>query len=173
MQQQIDELTQKLDETEEVYGQLLALENEKQNAILKRQPDRVIEMLEQERDLVERAGALEAAVLNRRDEIGERMGDLPASGGEPVTLKEIAAALDAPQGQPLEDKRFRLMNLATALRHVSQTNLLLLKQSAELLDQIISSAMGETSKCRTYGASGAAPVRAEAAGSMINLVAGD
>jgi hypothetical protein len=173
MQQQVEQLSKKLDETEEVYGQLLALENSKQEAILQRDPARVLEALEMERGLVARATELENEVLRFRDAIGESLGDVPASGGEPMTLREIARVLGAPQGPALEGKRHSLMQVAISLRQVSQTNYLLLKQCVTLLEEMMQAAAGEAPGCRTYSGAGAKSRAPQAVGTMLNLVAGD
>jgi len=172
MQQQLEELSQKLDQTEEIYGQLISLETDKQRAILQREPARVIEMLDEERDLVARATELEAGVLESRDAIGALLGDLPASGGEPVTLREIATAIEAPVGERLEGKRLRLLQLATVLRQTSQTNLLLLRQCSTLLEEILQAAVGEQPG-GTYGKKGLATRTPGSVGVMVDLVAGE
>ncbi len=97
LNEQTEHLSQKLDETEDVYTKLLALENEKQRAIIDRAPAKVMELLDDERGLVALATALEGDLLALRDEIGSGLGDIPASGGEPITLREIAEALGTPR----------------------------------------------------------------------------
>lgn len=171
--EQIEPLSQKLDETEEVYRRLLALENEKQQAILHRDPARVLAALDEERDLVADATRLEEDVLRFRDSIGAGLGDVPASGGEPVTLREIAAALGGPLGPELESRRHRLWQLAADLRRVSQTNYLLLKQCVTLLEEIVRAATGESPACNTYGQRGTTQRSAQPVGAVVDLVAGE
>ena len=177
LNERIEHLSQKLDETEDVYSKLLALENDKQRAIIDRSPAKVMELLDDERGLVAQATALEGNLLALRDEIGSELGDVPASGGEPITLREIAEALETPTAGTLEDKRQNILHLATRLRHASQTNFLLLKQCSTLLEEIIRAVTGEGPGCMTYAGSGAmAPANRGgngAVGAMMDVVAGD
>jgi len=174
LNEQIELMSQKLDETEDVYTKLLALENEKQRAIIERAPARVMELLDDERGLVAQATALEGDLLALRDEIGSGLGDVPASGGEPITLREIAEALGTPAAGEIEDKRHNILQLATRLRHASQTNFLLLKQCSTLLEEIIRAVTGEDPDCKTYGTAPSARRGGNGTvGGMMDVVAGD
>lgn len=140
----LDRLACLLERGIDAYSRLLQIEREKEQAILANKAEGLLEALEREEPLVREANGLEVEILECRSAAAAEAG-LP--GG--ATLREIAARL-GPGAARLEQLRTRLFGLAEEIRRVNLTNYLLLKQSIELLDELVAAVLGEAAPCSTY-----------------------
>ncbi len=145
----IDRLAQLLEQEKDAYSEILQVEREKEEAITANEPEKLLEALRREEPIVEKANSLEQEILACRDA-------LAAQAGKPcgVSLREIIARLAAPGSDELEKLRVSLLGFAEEIRHINQTNYLLLKQSIELLDEVVSAILGEAAPCNTYEGNG-------------------
>jgi len=130
----------------EAYSQLLLIEREKEEAITANDPEKLLEVIRREEPAVQQANALEQEILNCRDGLaaevfGQRSG---------LTLREIIAEFSPPQSDDLERLRVKLLGFAEEIRRINQTNYLLLKQSVELLNEVVYAVLGEAAPCDTY-----------------------
>jgi flagellar biosynthesis/type III secretory pathway chaperone len=131
------------------YSRLLQIEREKEEAITANDSERLLEVLAKEEPAVDEANALERGILACRDEIAaEVLGE-----ASDATLREIIAQLQPQEPGELEQLRVKLFGFAEEIRRINQTNYLLLKQSVELLDEVVSAILGEA-PCNTYEQSG-------------------
>ena len=93
--------------------------------------------------------ALEQEILACRDDLAAEV----LGKASDATLREIIAGLQPQESEELEQLRVKLFGFAEEIRRINQTNYLLLKQSIELLDEVVSSIIGEA-PCNTYEGSG-------------------
>ena len=141
-------LAELLQQEIEAYSRLLRIEREKEKAIIANNAERLLEVLHEEEPVTELAGELERGILSCRNALATE------AGREGITLREVIAALPAPRAQCMESLRTQLFGLAEEIRKVNQTNYLLLKQSIELLDEVLSAILGQSPSVRTYEESG-------------------
>jgi len=134
----------------DAYSEILQIEREKEEAITANDAERLLEVLSREEPAVEKAGSLERQILACRDELAAQV---PGGGGN-LTLREIIAGLEPPESDELESLRVKLFGFAEEIRRVNHTNYLLLKQSIELLEEVLSAVLGEGSPCNTYQGNG-------------------
>jgi len=161
------------------YSQLLQIEREKEQAIIRNDADALLEILSREEPAVAHANELERRILEARDALARQVGisGKPASACLPdrpesthadghLTLREIIAALEPPRSERLESLRVKLFGFAEEIRRINQTNYLLLKQSIELLDEVISAILGEAAPVNTYEPDGRVQPGADRSGAL-------
>jgi|GEM_PF-3382805 len=134
----------------DAYSELLQIEREKEEVIMAGDSERLLEILQRERPALEKANALEQEILACRNELAAEA--LGKRGG--ATLREIIAELPPPESDALDRLRVKLFGFAEEIRRINQTNYLLLKQSIELLDEVVSALLGEPVACNTYEGNG-------------------
>jgi len=164
MNDQTQHLAGLLQQEIEAYSRLLKIEREKEKAIISNKAERLLEVLRDEEPATERAGELERQILACRNELAEQ------AGKPGITLREVIASLPAPRAQCMESLRTQLFGLAEEIREVNQTNYLLLKQSIELLDEVLSAILGQSPSVRTYEESGRMG-RTDAGGEVLSMKA--
>jgi len=148
MNDHTQQLADLLQQEIKAYSRLLQIERAKEKAIIANKAERLLEVLREEEPVTELAGELERQILQCRD-------SLAAEAGRPgITLREVIASLPAPRAQCMESLRTQLFGLAEEIRKVNQTNYLLLKQSIELLDEVLSAILGQSPAVKTYEGSG-------------------
>jgi len=143
-----DALADLLAQEIEAYSQLLQVERDKEQAITAAAAAQLLDVLRREEQAAARAAELERRLLHCRDEFAAQAAR-PA-----ITLREIATLFDPHQAARIESLRTRLFGLAEEIRKINQTNYLLLKQSIELLDEVVSALLGDGAPCNTYGDTG-------------------
>ena len=148
MNDQIQHLASLLQQEIDAYSRLLHVEREKEKAIIANNAEQLLEVLQLEEPAAEHAAALERDILCCRGRLAE------AAGKPGVTLREVIATLPAPEGGSLEGLRSQLFGLAEEIRKVNQTNYLLLKQSVELLNEVLSAVLGAAPPVNTYAQNG-------------------
>ena len=148
MNDQIEHLAGLLQQEIDAYSRLLEIEREKEKAIIANNAEGLLEVLALEEPAAAEAAALEQEILCCRGGIAE------AAGKPGVTLREVIAMLSAPHSGELERLRSRLFGLAEEIRKVNQTNYLLLKQSIELLDEVLSAVLGAAPPVNMYEQNG-------------------
>lgn len=131
------------------YSRLLQIEREKEEAITANDPARLLEILQKEEPAAQEANALEQEILACRDDLAAEV----LGKASDATLREIIAGLQPQESEELEQLRVKLFGFAEEIRRINQTNYLLLKQSIELLDEVVSAIIGEA-PCNTYEGSG-------------------
>ena len=131
------------------YSRLLQIEREKEEAITANDSESLLEILQMEETAVEEADALEREILACRDDLAAEV----LGKASDATLREIIARLQPEESGELEQLRVKLFGFAEEIRRINQTNYLLLKQSIELLDEVVSAIIGEA-PCNTYQGNG-------------------
>ncbi|HUS58141.1 MAG TPA: flagellar protein FlgN [Planctomycetota bacterium] len=148
MTQNVDRIAELLAQEIEAYAELLLVEREKEQAIISNDAEKLLDVLRREEPAAAHAAGLERQLLECRDAIAAD------AGRSSITLREIAAITDGEHAPALEALRTRLFGLAEEIRKINQTNYLLLKQSIELLDEVVSALLGDSPQCTTYGGKG-------------------
>jgi len=141
-----DRLEAFLQDEIEAYSRLLQIEREKEQAIAGNDAEALLEVLSREEPAVARANELERCILDARNGLAREL----CAGGGVLTLREIIAVLEPPVSTRLEGLRVKLFGFAEEIRRINQTNYLLLKQSIELLDEVVSALLGEAPAVNTY-----------------------
>ena len=144
----IEHLVDLLQQEIEAYSRLLEIEREKEKAIIANDTARLLDVLRLEEPATERAAALERQILECREQLAQA-ADRPG-----ITLRELTASFSGPEAEDMEGLRSRLFGLAEEIRRVNQTNYLLLKQSIELLNEVLSAILGEATPVNTYEENG-------------------
>lgn len=144
----IDQLAELLRQEIDAYSRLLEIERRKEQAIIANSAEDLLQALGDEEPATAQGNALERQILDCRTALAETLGK-PG-----LTLRELIAALPPEPAREFEQLRTRLFGLAEEIRRVNQTNYLLLKQSIELLDEILSAVLGEGPPANTYAGDG-------------------
>ena len=146
----VDQLTENLDATTELYERLLATERRKRQAIVESRVGDLPGIVAAEEQLVGLAADLEARRLALRD----RLASAEARLGPAPRLRELIALLDGPERDALTHKHQRLLSLAQELNDVNRTNFHLLRSSLDLLRGVVNDVFGASPEPNTYDPTG-------------------
>jgi len=149
----------------EAYSQMLEIEREKERAIVSNDPQLLLELLQREEPVVSRANTLEQQIFDCRGRLAVAIG-----GHTRMTLREMTALLPATQAEKLNSLRVALFGYAEEIRRINQMNYMLLRQSIEMLDEVIGAILGEQ-PCNTYARDGSVGQPGAACGQTLHVKA--
>lgn len=152
------DLKSNLDETVEVYRELLESEKAKQCYIIAGRTDSIAKVMDKQEALAERAHALEQSrAALQRD---------PATG-ESLRLSEIIEQAEALLATALQERREMLLTVTKELETTNRTNFQLLRYSLDLVGETIGAVFGEPVAPYLYERSGQVAA-ASAEGHLVN-----
>jgi len=163
--EQLAQFAELMEREIEAYSQMLEIEREKERAIVSNDPQLLLELLQRQEPVVNRANSLERRIFDCRGRLAAAIG-----GDTKMTLREIAARLPATQAEKLNSLRVTLFGYAEEIRRINQMNYMLLRQSVEMLDEVIGAILGET-PCNTYAGDGRVRQQSAACGQTLHLKA--
>ena len=128
----MEELMETLTAEEKLYAELIPIEEEKTRAIVGNDLQKMQEITDRERDMVDRTTALEA----KREEIAVNIATVLGKNPKTITLDEIEDSLkkqpeDRKKLQTIHDKLRKTVN---RLRDVNEQNKELLQESMDMVE---------------------------------------
>ena len=146
MQTLLEQVTDNIERTAELYEEILDTELQKQSAIVESRIDALPGIVAREEELVGRADGLEAERLGLRACIAE---DRPELGPSP-RLHQVVETLVGPERDRLEARHHHLLALAAEIGDVNRTNFHLLRSSLDFLRECLDSVFGSPADPATY-----------------------
>lgn len=128
----MEELIDTLNAEEALYGQLIPIEEEKTQAIIKNDLDALQSITVREHELVDQTSALE----NKREQVASDIATVLGKNPKTITLEKIAEVL---KNQPDDQKKLqmvhdRLRRTVSRLQHVNNQNKELLKEAMDMVE---------------------------------------
>lgn len=128
----MEELIDTLNAEEALYGQLIPVEEEKTQAIIKNDLDALQDIAVREHELVDRTSALES----KREQVASDIATVLGKDPKTITLEQITEVL---KNQPEDQKKLqnvhdRLRKTISQLQHVNNQNKELLKEAMDMVE---------------------------------------
>lgn len=128
----MEELIDTLNAEEALYGQLIPVEEEKTQAIIKNDLDALQDIAVREHELVDRTSALES----KREQVASDIATVLGKDPKTITLEQIIEVL---KNQPEDQKKLqnvhdRLRKTISQLQHVNNQNKELLKEAMDMVE---------------------------------------
>ncbi|MCH5252753.1 MAG: flagellar protein FlgN [Lachnospiraceae bacterium] len=128
----MEELIDTLDKEEQLYGELIPVEEEKTRAIIANDLKSLEEITIREHELVDKTTALE----NKREQVATDIATVLGKDPKVITLEQIAQALkNQPKDQEkLQEVHDRLRKTVTRLQQINNQNKELLEETMEMVE---------------------------------------
>ena len=128
----MEELIETLDAEEQLYSQLIPIEEEKTRAIIANDLQALQEIADRERELVDQTSALEG----KREQVASDIATVLGKNPKSITLEQIVAVL---KNQPKDQKKLqnvhdRLRKTVGRLQQINDQNKALLKEAMEMVE---------------------------------------